>query len=136
MTEAIKMKKSPWPNFSYAELRCKCGRCGSDGSEMDKAFMEKLQALRVQFGRPMAISSAYRCAAHPAEARKAVPGEHAMGMAVDVSIQGAPALELLGMAIAAGFTRIGVQQKGSGRFLHIGMAPPGGKLPSPALWSY
>lgn len=132
----IEQKKSPWPNFTYTELRCKCGKCKSDGSEMNQAFMDKLQALRTRYGKPMPISSAYRCPAHPVEARKAAPGEHTMGFAVDIAVQGAPALELLGLAIAAGFTRIGVQQKGSGRFLHLGMAPTGGRLPSPTIWSY
>ncbi|WP_250546800.1 D-Ala-D-Ala carboxypeptidase family metallohydrolase [Stutzerimonas nitrititolerans] len=126
---------SPWPNFSYAELRCKCGRCGSDGTEMDPAFMDKLQQLRERFGQAMRLSSAYRCPAHPVEAKKAQPGEHCTGKAVDVAIQGAGALALLGLALELGFTRIGVQQKGGGRFLHLGTSA-GGRFPSPAIWSY
>ncbi|WP_325436288.1 D-Ala-D-Ala carboxypeptidase family metallohydrolase [Pseudomonas nitroreducens] len=131
------MTTSPWPNFSYAELRCKCGRCSSDGREMDPAFMAELQKLRDLYGKPMTISSAYRCPKHPVEAKKAQPGEHTTGLAVDVAIRGADALELLRLALSLKFTRYGISQKGSaGRFIHLGMAPKGGRLPSPAIWSY
>jgi zinc D-Ala-D-Ala carboxypeptidase len=129
------MNKSPWPNFGYAELRCKCGKCGSTGDEMDAAFMAKLQQLRTQLGKPMALSSAYRCPKHPVEINKAAPGEHCTGQAVDVAIQGGEALQLLRLALELGFTRIGIKQKGSGRFIHLGTSA-GGRFPSPALWSY
>lgn len=125
-----------WKNFSAAELRCKCGKCNSDGSEMDPAFMDRLQQLREQFNKPMALSSAFRCRRHPEEAKKAEPGEHSLGQAVDVRIRGAEALELLQRALNLGFTRIGVSQRGNARFLHLGTALAGGRLPSPMIWSY
>lgn len=130
------MTTNRWPNFSAKELRCKCGKCNSDGSEMQPEFMDSLQQLREQFGKPMALSSAYRCRRHPEEAKKAEPGEHAMGLAVDVQIRGADAVQILHLALNLGFTRIGISQKGNSRFIHLGRAPTGGRLPSPALWSY
>ena len=130
------MKTSPWPNFAYAELRCKCGRCDSDGSEINPALMDEVQKLRTLYGKPLILSSAVRCAKHPSEARKATPGEHTDGNAVDVRCQGADALEILRLALTLGFTRVGINQKGSGRFIHLGMAPVGGRLPSPMIWSY
>nr|WP_029767048.1 D-Ala-D-Ala carboxypeptidase family metallohydrolase [Pseudomonas sp. P818] len=129
------MTTSPWPNFSLAELRCKCGRCGSTGAEMDSEFMDKLQRLRSAFGKPMVLSSAYRCPRHPVEAKKTAPGEHCTGKAVDVAIRGPEALRLLQLALELGFTRIGVSQKGTARFLHLGTSA-GGRFPSPAIWSY
>ena len=130
------MKTSPWPNFTYAELRCKCGKCGSDGSEMDPAFMAELQELRRLFNKPMTLTSAYRCPNHPAEAKKREPGEHTTGMAVDIACSGIEAMDILFVALGMRFTRVGINQKGSGRFIHLGMAPKGGRLPSPAIWSY
>lgn len=130
------MSDSPWANFPYAELRCRCGGCDSTGREMDPAFMDLVQQLRELYGRPMPLSSAYRCPLHPAERDKAVPGEHCDGQAVDVLCRGAEALRLLNLALTLGFTRIGVNQKGVSRFLHLGMAPAGRHLPSPTIWSY
>lgn len=125
---------SPWPNFTYAELRCKCGRCGSDGTEMDGAFMHQVQQLRERYGQPLVISSAYRCPAHPVEARKARPGAHSTGAALDIACSGAEALAILRLAMAMPFTGIGIQQKGAGRFIHLDMAPA--PLPRPTIWSY
>lgn len=122
------------PSFSLNELKCKCGKCGSTGAEMDAGFMQRLQGMRNAFGKPMVLSSAYRCPAHPVERGKAMPGEHCTGQAVDVAIQGADALELLQLAIRHGFGRIGISQKGSGRFIHLGTG--GGRFPNPALWTY
>jgi len=128
-----------WPNFSDLELRCRCGQCPSatrGKSPMDPDFMDRLQQLRTLYGKPMPLSSAYRCRNHPAEAGKAEPGEHCAGTAVDVRIRGADALELLHLALTLGFNRIGVSQKGTARFLHLGVSPIGGRLPSPMIWSY
>jgi uncharacterized protein YcbK (DUF882 family) len=125
-----------WPHFAAAELRCKCGKCNSTGAEMDPAFMAELVTLRQQFGRPMALSSAYRCPKHPVEVRKPAPGEHCTGLAVDVRCRGEDAVEILRLAMNLKFTRFGISQRGNARFLHLGMAPDGGRFPSPAIWSY
>ncbi|GAA0427019.1 hypothetical protein GCM10008969_58240 [Pseudomonas veronii subsp. inensis] len=130
------MNQSPWANFAYSELRCTCGHCDSTGREMDPAFMARLQRLRDAYGQPMQLTSAYRCPRHPSEAGKAAPGEHFDGRAVDVRCRGAEALTLLRLALPLGFNRVGIHQKGKARFLHLGLAPAGGRLPSPAIWSY
>jgi zinc D-Ala-D-Ala carboxypeptidase len=80
--------------------------------------MERLQKARDIFG-PMRISSGYRCAKHPLEAKKARPGAHASGHAADVAVRGEEAHRLLKIALEVGFTGIGVQQKGEGRFIHL-----------------
>lgn len=128
--------QTSWPNFHASELWCRCGKCDTNGSEMDPDFMDRLQFLRTVYGKPMRISSGHRCVRHPAEAGKAEPGEHTLGLAVDVRCQGADAHRLLHLALELGFTRIGVSQKGPARFLHLGVSPIGGRLPSPMIWSY
>ena len=129
------MSKSPWPNFGYQELKCRCGRCDSDGTEMNTEFMAALQKLRDLYGKPMVISSPYRCPKHPVEARKAKPGVHSLGLAVDITCSGAQAVEILRLAVTLPFTGIGVQQRGSGRYLHLDMATAP-KFPRPMIWSY
>lgn len=120
-----------YPNFSRAEFACKhTGRC-----HMQAEFMDRLQAIRTAYGKPMVISSGYRHHTHPVEARKGhANGEHTQGMCCDVVVAGADALELLAIALQHGITRVGVQQKGSGRFLHLGLG--GQDLANPAVWSY
>ena len=129
------MKTSPWPNFAYAELRCKCGQCGSDGTEMAPTFMDQVQLLRTLYGKPLPLSSAYRCRQHPSEARKRTPGAHALGCAVDIRCEGADALQILRLALTLPFTGVGISQKGAARFIHLDMAPAD-QLPRPMIWSY
>ena len=128
------MKDWRWPNFSKEEMSCSAtGEC-----EMDEIFMDALQFLRMEFGKPMVVTSAYRARTHPAEAKKKTVGTHRLGMAVDIAVSGKDALRLVQLAINQGFTGIGVNQKGphSQRFIHLDIAPPGEGRPRPHIWSY
>lgn len=116
------------PEFTEDEFRCRhTGRCA-----MHPEFMKKLHHLRGVYGKAMVISSGYRSPQHPIEAAKAAPGEHSTGRAADVAVQGPDALRVVQLALGLGFTRVGVQQKGSGRFIHLGDSPA---FP-PGIWSY
>lgn len=123
------MDWSKYPNFSAKEFDCT--HCGKN--EMRADFMERLQALRNAYGKPMRITSGFRCAEHPIEAKKAKPGSHASGCACDIGIDGPDAHQLLSIALQLGFTGIGVQQKGSGRFIHLDTLKSGLR---PTVWSY
>lgn len=123
------MNWSDYPNFTESEFRC--SHCGEVG--MQPAFMAKLQDLRTIFGKPMKVTSGYRCPAHPIEQQKAAPGAHTSGCAVDIGVQGTDAYRLLKLAFAMGFTGIGVQQKGGGRFIHLDTLDT---PPRPNVWSY
>jgi uncharacterized protein YcbK (DUF882 family) len=119
-------------NFSASEFVCQ--HTGKEGIELD--FVEKVQKLRTAFGRPMAISSGYRSPEHPIEARKAKPGAHASGRAVDIAIAGADALHLLQLALDSGdFTGVGIAQKGDfgSRFIHLDDL---NNERRPTIWSY
>jgi len=119
-----------YPNFKKSEFDCK----HTGKNEMRPEFMDKLQRVRVEYGKSMTISSGYRDPTHPVERTKTVSGEHSYGMACDVAVQGADALRLIEIALKHGFNRIGVQQKGTGRFIHLGIG--NGRFPAPMIWSY
>lgn len=123
------MNWDDYPNFRESEFKClHCGKVN-----MQPEFMKKLQMLRTAFNKPMWITSGYRCPEHPIEVKKAAPGVHATGCAVDVAVQGQDAYELLRLAFQFRFTGIGVQQKGSGRFIHLDTIT---EPPRPNVWSY
>ena len=123
------IKWENYPNFTAREFNC--SHCGKN--EMKPEFMAKLQALRTAYGKPMKITSGYRCPQHPIEAKKAAPGAHASGCACDIGVEGKEAYQILKLALASGFTGIGVQQKGTGRFIHLDTLEGG---PRPNVWSY
>lgn len=126
------MDWSLYPNFLESEFRCR----HTGLVHMDPEFMAILQRIRTSYGKPMRITSGYRHPTHPVEAAKGglSMGEHTTGRCADVAVEGFEAVVLLQHALALGITRIGVNQKGSGRFLHLGIGAPG--LANPWLWSY
>ena len=118
--------------FTDKELECK--HCEADG--IDPVFMQKVDKLRGELGFAFPITSAYRCPDHPIEARKNTPGAHASGRAVDIAVRGEQAHRLLQAALDAGFTGIGVSQKGGVRFIHLDDLPNSEGRPRPHVWSY
>jgi zinc D-Ala-D-Ala carboxypeptidase len=125
------MSQAQWDkykNFSKREFDCK----HTAQNEMTHEFMEKLQALRDAYGKPMVITSGYRSPRHPVEARKKTPGTHSQGIACDVGVMGEDALRLVAEALKLGFTGIGVSQKAGGaRFIHLDISKD-----RSAIWSY
>lgn len=120
------------PYFSSEEMSC--SHTGLE--KMDARFMEMLTELRVAYAKPLRVTSAYRDATHPIEAKKAKPGAHATGKAADIAVERGEAYEVLKLALDIGFTGIGVAQKGSGRFLHLDICEPEDGMIRPTVWSY
>jgi len=120
-------------HFKEHELRCHCG-CGRN--EMKEAFLKKLEDLRVWFGKPIVLSSAFRCPEHNKKvSTTGKTGPHTTGQAVDILVHGSDAYDLLRAVFMFGFTGIGVNQKGSQRFIHLdSLAEP--FYPRPRVWSY
>lgn len=48
-------------HFNRGELQCKCG-CGE--MQLADGFIDELEGLRVEFGKPMKINSCCRCVPH------------------------------------------------------------------------
>ena len=123
---------SRYANFSAGEFTCK--HCGAEG--VQEELVRKLQQLRGLYGKPMVITSGYRCPDHPVERNKDRPGTHALGLAADIAVRGSDAHRLLKIALDLGFTGVGVQQKGSSRFIHLDIATNDSRFVRPMIWSY
>ena len=92
-----------------------------------------LDTLREKFGYPIVLNSHYRSPEHPIEAKKAKPGEHTYGAAVDIKCVGGEAtFKLVKAAIEVGFTRIGISRKNN--FVHVGIGYP--DAPPMTIWTY
>lgn len=100
-------------------------------TDLKPEMKEFIAHLELALGRELVITSGYRSPSHPIEAKKASPGEHSEGLAVDVAcIQPISFLEVVGEAYKLGAKRIGVSRKS--KFVHIGLSPD---RPS-SLWTY
>jgi zinc D-Ala-D-Ala carboxypeptidase len=121
------------PHFSRSEVECRCG-CGMLPKQ---DFMDKVEALRVAYGKPLAVTSAARCPNHNARvSATGRTGPHTTGRAIDLAVDRGNAYRLLRMALEAGFSGLGFQQKGAGRFLHLDDLPNAPGQPRPTVWSY
>lgn len=96
---------------------------------MDPEFLEKLDLLREKCGFPFRITSGWRDATHPAEARKAEPGTgtHCQGLAADIAVSnGFERMNIVHEAIKMGFS-IGVART----FVHVD-----DRKTTPVMWTY
>lgn len=123
-----------WESLYFSSEEMKCSHTGLE--KMDAGFMELLTELRAAYAKPMRVTSAYRDPTHPLEAKKSKPGAHTTGKAVDIAVARGEAYELMHLAFAMGFTGIGVQQKGDGRFIHLDNMTEEDGFPRPTVWSY
>lgn len=106
-----------------------CTHTGTGGDNMDPEFLEKLDLLREKCGFPFRITSGYRDATHPAEARKAEPGTgtHCQGLAADIAVSnGFERMNIVHEAIKMGFS-IGVART----FVHVD-----DRKTTPVMWTY
>ena len=121
------------PHFHESELVCKCG-CGMLPAQ---DFMDKVEALRVACGYSFVVTSAARCPLHNDRvSQTGFHGPHTTGRAIDVAVDRGKAFLVVALAIKRGFTGIGVQQKGAGRFIHLDDLPDAPGQPRPTIWSY
>lgn len=117
-------------HFTREEFECKCG-CGQ--AEMDPGFVKWLDSLRQTFGRPIRVTSGYRCPEYNQQVSSTgLDGPHTTGAAVDVGVSHADAYALLWLAINRDCKRIGINQRGEGRFLHFDFTDG----PRPRIWTY
>lgn len=122
-------------HFTSGELGCRCG-CGK--CEMNTGLLTALESLRIEHGKPIVVTSGYRCPAHNnAVGSTGSAGVHTLGLAVDIAIEGKDAFNIITLARKHGFTRIGIKQHGASRYLHLDVADSrNSKFPSPTVWSY
>lgn len=110
--------------FKLSEFNCK----HTGKNEMQPEFLELIDKLRDVCGFPFVITSGYRDATHPIEAKKSKPGTHAQGIAADIRVNnGAAAYILQKNAYALGFTGIAL---GNG-FVHVDI-----RKTTPVSWRY
>lgn len=122
-----------WRYFSADEFACR--HCNVN--LIDHAFVTELDDLRHHLGFALPISSGYRCPEHNAKVSSTGrTGPHTTGRAADIAVSHGRAYEVLQAAMMMRFTGIGINQKGSSRFIHLDNLPNANGQPRPTIWSY
>lgn len=92
--------------FTLDEFRCQhCGALPENG--MNPVLLEKLDKLRELAGRPVIVTSGYRCPVHNAEVGGVPDSQHTKGNAADITCDGLTVDELADLAVQVGMDGIG-----------------------------
>lgn len=92
--------------FATSEFCCQhCGALPEGG--MNPVLLEKLDQLRELAGRPIIVTSGYRCPAHNAEVGGVPDSQHVQGNAADIYCDGLTVDELADLAVQVGMDGIG-----------------------------
>lgn len=106
--------KARWPHFSPQELAC--SHCGELPEDLDVEFLDKLENLRVQVGKPLKVNSGHRCRVHNLSVGGAAYSQH-KALAVDLALAGHDPLQLYKTSLALGFLGVGLGDS----FIHLDM---------------
>lgn len=71
-------------NFDRREFACKGENCCGHSAPVDPDLIAALQLLRDRIGRPLSVTSGFRCNRHNAVVGGADNSLHTLGMAADV----------------------------------------------------
>ena len=120
-------------HFTLDEFDCKGqGCCGGD-NRMDLEFVELLDDLREKCGFALRVTSGYRCPVHNERVSSTGPaGPHTTGKSCDFGVSHERAVIVLEHALKMPFKGIGVNQKGSARFIHLDCTD----RPVRHIWTY
>lgn len=106
-------------NFKSTEFDCHGSGCCSS-TLIDEKLVEYLQQIRNHFGKPVNVSSAYRCATHNKSVGGATASRHMKGQAADIYISGVTPAEIAKYAESIGILGIGLYETDKdGHFIHV-----------------
>jgi len=113
-------------NFRSEEFQC---RCGCRAAQMQYKFISRLQRLRQAHGRPLIITSGFRCLPYNKAIHGAADSRHGYGDAADILVENAiDRYDILQHALMLGFTGIGI----GANYVHLDIR----ETDAPLMWVY
>ena len=106
-------------NFQFKEFDCQGKGCCSK-TIIDEKLIAYVQQIRDHFGKPVTITSPYRCEVHNKRVGGATKSYHMQGRAADIVVQGVSSREVAKYAESIGILGIGLYETSAdGYFTHI-----------------
>lgn len=123
LTERVNIKPRPAQNRQLAknfnEREFACRHCGQ--VHVEPELVQRLQALRDALGRPITVTSGYRCPTHNKAIGGATQSRHMQGQAADLVVAGVSPAAVAQAADKVGFGGIGIYAKSG--FTHVDTGP-------------
>ena len=112
--------------FKEEEFTCPC--CGK--VFLNPVLIPTLDKIRKDYGKPMIVTSGFRCPSHNQSVGGAASSEHLIGSGADIEcISNYDRFALLSICLKHGIRRIGIGKT----FIHIGIAL---SSPQDIIWLY
>lgn len=112
-------KKTISKNFTSNEFDCKGTNCCAT-TKIDGKLVKYLQKIRDHFGKPVTITSGYRCETHNKKIGGATRSYHSLGQAADIVVSGVSSREVAKYAESIGILGIGLYETSKdGYFTHV-----------------
>ena len=106
-------------NFRVSEFSCHGKGCCTT-TLVDQQLVQYLQKIRDHFGKPITITSGYRCPKHNKNVSGATGSRHAKGQAADIVVKDVKPAEVAKYAESIGIKGIGLYETNAdGFFVHI-----------------
>lgn len=106
-------------NFQFKEFDCQGKGCCSK-TIIDEKLVAYVQQIRDHFGKPVTITSPYRCEVRNKRVGGATKSYHMQGRAADIVVQGVSSREVAKYAESIGILGIGLYETSAdGYFTHI-----------------
>ena len=100
-------------HFYLNEFECPC----CHRVMLDEGLLESLERLRRLWGKPIVITSGYRCEKHNLAVGGVRGSQHTLGKAVDIAVKPIEMSRVVNLARECGFRGIGIyNEKG---FIHL-----------------
>ena len=106
-------------NFNSTEFDCHGRGCCSK-TLINEELVEYLQKIRDYFGKPIRVTSGYRCQIHNRNIGSGTGSQHTKGNAADIVVSGVSPREVAKYAESIGILGIGLYETAAdGHFVHI-----------------
>lgn len=112
-------KKQLTKNFNLSEFDCRCSDPSCKHTLIDDEMLDKLQKLRDLIGKPITITSSYRCPVGNRRAGGVSGSNHLKGLATDIIVPGMIPPEVAKRAEKIGFREI-ICYTVQSNFCHLG----------------
>mgnify|MGYP000181511648 CR=1 FL=1 len=108
-------------NFNRSEFACKGKNCCGHSAAVHPDLVDALQTLRDRIGKPLSITSGFRCNRHNKAVGGAKASKHMDGTAFDISMANHDPVDFEAAARAVGFLGFGYYPRSG--FMHIDLGP-------------
>jgi uncharacterized protein YcbK (DUF882 family) len=116
------------PHFSQAEMACKCRKPDCTAPAMDMDFMRLLERVRLEWSKPLTITSGARCERMNCLVGGSPTSQHLLGKAADIWLDDSDDIEAL--ALLGEKYGMGGIGRGTFHLLHLDSGPSGRR------WTY